>query len=94
MVEIEVSVAHARSGDLELTLSRTGGATDLLHPPHACLDPGTGATRCSALDAFVFTSVRHLDEPADGVWTLTVKDLVSGTTGTFHSWKLRLYGRP
>ncbi len=94
VVEIEVSVAHARSGDLELTLSRTGGATDLLHPPHGCLDPGTGATRCSALDAFVFTSVRHLDEPADGVWTLTVKDLVSGTTGTFHSWKLRLYGRP
>ncbi|MFZ5438571.1 MAG: proprotein convertase P-domain-containing protein, partial [Myxococcota bacterium] len=92
-VEIEVTIAHARSGDLELTLSKSGGAVDVLHPPHGCLDPDTGAMTCSNIDGFVFTTVRHLDEPADGTWTLSVKDRRSGTTGTLTSWKLRVYGR-
>jgi kexin len=93
VVEIEVTIAHARSGDLELTLSRSGGASDVLHPPHGCLDPDTNQQKCSNIDAFVFTSMRHLDEPADGTWTLTAKDRRTGTVGTFTSWKLRVFGR-
>lgn len=93
VVEIEVTATHARSGDLEVTLSRAGGVSDVLHPQHTCLDPSNGSATCATMDAFVFTSMRHLDEPADGTWTLTVKDRRSGTVGTFASWTLRVFGR-
>ena len=67
----------------------------MLHPLHTCTDPKTSAaTLCSDIDGFVFTSVRHLDEPADGEWTLTVTDLRSGTVGTLAKWQLRIFGSP
>lgn len=95
IVEVEVSIAHGRTGDLEIFLEKAGGALDLLHPHHSCVDPETGRpVSCSDIDGYVFTSVRHLDEPADGQWTLSVKDRRQGTTGTLVSWRLRLYGRP
>jgi kexin len=93
VIEVEISVTHARTADLEIILRKSGGAQDVLMPLHDCSDPNTGATTpCSDIDAFVFTSVRHLDEPADGQWTLTVKDRRAGTTGTLTSWQLRIYG--
>ncbi|MFO0601347.1 MAG: S8 family serine peptidase [Myxococcaceae bacterium] len=94
VMEIELTITHARSGDLEVVLSRSGGGVnDVLHPTHGCFNPDTNQMTCNDLDAFVFTTVRHLDEPADGTWTLTVKDKRTGTTGTLVSWKLRIYGR-
>ena len=50
-------------------------------------------TKSIAGNAFVFTSVRHLDEPADGQWTLVVKDRRAATVGSITSWQLRIYGR-
>ncbi len=95
VIELELTVTHARSADLEIQLQRSGGASDLLHPLHACADPQTfDPAPCSDIDAFVFTSVRHLDEPADGEWRLVVKDRKAGTVGTLTSWQLRIYGRP
>lgn len=92
-IEVELTVPHQRSGDLEIVLSKNGTVSDLLHPSHSCLDPDTGSTQCSDIDAFVFMSVRHLDEAADGLWTLTVRDRRANNTGTFASWKLRIFGR-
>ncbi len=93
VIELQLTVTHARSSDLEVVLTRVGGATDVLHPLHTCTDPATGAaTPCSDIDNFVFTSVRHLDEPADGQWTLTVTDRRTGTVGTLASWQLRIFG--
>lgn len=94
-IEIEVTAPHARSGDLEIILTRSGmpSVNDVLHPPHSCFDPDTNSNDCSDIDAFVFTSVRHLDEPADGTWTLSIRDRRSNNTGTFASWKLRIFGR-
>ena len=86
-IEIEVDVDHANSGDVEITLERPGSVSDLLHPTHNC------GTACSDIDHFVFGSVRHLDEAADGTWTLAVKDRRSGTVGTFAGWTIRIYGR-
>jgi subtilisin-like proprotein convertase family protein len=92
VVEAEVTITHAHSGELEVTLSN-GTTQSVLHPRHDCLDPDTMSTQCADIDAYVFTSVRHLDEPADGTWTLTVKDRKTGVTGTFNGWKLRVFGR-
>ena len=92
-VEVELTIAHTRTSDLEILLQKSGGAQDVLHPLHTCTDPNSGSpTPCTQIDAFVFTSVRHLDEPADGPWTLIVRDRAAGITGTLTSWKLRLYG--
>lgn len=92
-MEIELTAPHQRSGDLEIVLSKSGTVSDVLHPPHSCLDPDTNSRQCSDINAFVFMSVRHLDEAADGTWTLTLRDRKTGNTGTFGSWKLRIFGR-
>lgn len=95
VVELELTITHTRTADLEIFLEKSGGASDLLHPLHGCVDPETfDPAPCSDIDAFVFMSVRHLDEPADGQWTLVVKDRRAGTVGTITSWQLRIFGRP
>lgn len=94
-VEILVTLDHARSGDLGLEVQKAGGARDVLLEPHRCqLDQVTGLEVCSTLTAYPFGSTRHLDEPADGVWTLTVHDERTGTAGSLVSWQLVLHGRP
>lgn len=92
-VEIEITIAHTRTADLEILLQKSGGVTDTLHPLHGCVDANFAPGPCSDIDGFVFNSVRHLDEPADGQWTLVVKDRRAGTVGTLTSWKLRIFGR-
>lgn len=94
VIEVELTITHANSADLEIVLQKNGGASDVLYGFHGCVDPDTfNSGPCSDLDAFVFTSVRHLDEPADGLWTLVVKDRRAGTVGTIARWQLRIYGR-
>lgn len=87
VVEVTVTITHPATGDLELRLVH-GGTRSLLHPAHRCM--GT----CSPINGFVFTSVRHLDEPADGEWRLEVRDAAAQDVGRFVSWKLALFGRP
>jgi kexin len=94
VIEVELTIDHTRTSDLEISLQKSGGASDLLYPFHSCVDPDTfNPGPCSDIDAFVFTSVRHLDEPADGQWTLVAKDRRSATVGSITSWQLRIYGR-
>jgi kexin len=86
-VEITFSALdHPRSGDLEITLTSPTGAVSRLAETHAC-------SPCTPHNGWIFGSARHLGEGADGNWTLTVKDLATGSTGTFQSWRLKFYGR-
>jgi subtilisin-like proprotein convertase family protein len=86
-VEVTVTITHTNSGDLDVRLVHSGGVSSRLHPNHAC-------SPCSAIDDFTFSSVRHLDEPGDGTWTLEVRDAAAQDVGRLVSWKLALYGRP
>lgn len=93
-VELIPTIPHTRTGDLEIVLSKQGGATDVVHAQHRCIpDDVTGAEVCSTIAEYPFGIVRHLDEPADGDWTLTVRDRWAGNTGRLQSWKLVIYGR-
>jgi subtilisin-like proprotein convertase family protein len=93
-IEVEVTAPHPRSGDLSITLAKTGGATDALHHTHRCEpDEQTRQESCAPLNRTVFGTVRHLDEGADGTWTLSVRDGRANSTGTLSSWRLRFYGR-
>ncbi|MBE2250439.1 MAG: S8 family serine peptidase [Myxococcus sp.] len=87
VVEVTVTITHSNSGDLDVRLVHTGGVFSRLHPNHAC-------NPCSAINAFTFTSLRHLDEPGDGRWTLEVRDAAPQDVGRLVSWKLALWGRP
>jgi subtilisin family serine protease len=98
-VEVVVSLAHDRRGDLEIQLvSPTGVVSSLatLEP----LDDGAVAWPSGAAvplgsrgyAAWPFTSVRHWGEGSTGTWNVVVKDLAAGTTGTIQSVELRLHG--
>ncbi len=93
-VEAIVTITHPRSGDLTVTLEKTGGTHSVLHPQHRCIPDSHNTETCSDIDQFIFGSTRHLDEPGDGVWTLKVKDGRASKTGSLVSWQLKLYGRP
>ena len=97
-IEITFSAMnHTYSGDLEITLTSSASvappaspsarAVSRLAEQHFCVD-----NMCTAYDAWVFGSARHLGEAADGNWTLTVRDLGTLGTGTFQSWGLKFYG--
>ena len=74
----------------------TTGTISRLSEQHFCVDPSVSPPVVVACDVayneWVFSSVRHLGEAADGDWILTVKDLFAADTGTFQTWSLKFYG--
>jgi kexin len=96
-MEITFSAAdHTYMGDLEVTLSHTGGATSRLAETHACLDTSSPplVVACTApYNGWVFGSSAHLGESPAGTWTLTVTDRGAGDTGHLQSWGMKFYGR-
>lgn len=77
---------HAYAADLQLVLIAPSGTQSTLAEPHGCQRP------CTPYDGWRFGVARHLDEPADGVWRLVVKDLQAQDSGTFQSWQITVYG--
>ena len=100
-VEVTFSAMdHPNAGDLEIILTSPDGTQSILAQTHQCYEKRWDgekyvfiAVQCNATyEHWTFSSVRHLGESADGEWTLTVKDGTAGNTGTFQSWKLKVYG--
>ncbi len=83
-VQVVLTAPHARLGDLRVVLTSPGGFTSVLADMRN--DFSTG------YNGYVFTSVRHWDERSHGVWSVRVSDLRAGTTGTFTSWQVKVYG--
>lgn len=83
---------HTYSGDLTVTLTSPSGTTSTLAATHVCRTTSGTQGSCTAYNAWRFGSAGHLGEPADGTWTLTVKDLASVDVGNLQSWSLKFYG--
>ncbi|MCE9595645.1 MAG: S8 family serine peptidase [Planctomycetes bacterium] len=77
---------HTYSPDLQVVLTSPSGTASVLADHH--LAPHGP----QAYDDLVFGTTRLLDEPADGTWTLTVRDLEGGDVGTFQTWGLSILG--
>jgi proprotein convertase subtilisin/kexin type 2 len=77
---------HPHSGDLRIVLTSPSGTEQVLAELHSC------SGRCTPYDGWRFGIAHYLDEPADGVWKISVQDLAATDTGTFQSWQLTLYG--
>lgn len=78
---------HPYVGDLQVVLVSPSGSQSVLS------DANFAVNQASSYDDWVFGTNVHLDEPADGAWTLVVRDLGAGDIGTFNSWGLRIRGR-
>lgn len=78
---------HDYAADLQIVLISPSGTQSILASPHGC----QGGS-CPAYNGWRFGVARHLDEPADGVWQLVVKDMQPADSGTFQSWQVTLYG--
>jgi proprotein convertase subtilisin/kexin type 2 len=105
-VELTVTSNHPEFGDLKITLtspSSSNPSTAALR--HACentnFDTNTGTSTTvfngscgpGLLNGYTFGIVRHLGEPADGVWTLNMADgNGNAKVGNLQSWSLKIYG--
>jgi subtilisin-like proprotein convertase family protein/rhodanese-related sulfurtransferase len=85
-IEVAFHATHSYRGDLQVILVSPDGTESVL-AEQRLEDDGDD------YENWRFTSARHWDESARGNWTLIVKDLNGqGTTGTFNSWRLTVYG--
>lgn len=96
-IEVRFTADHSYSGDLQVDLISPNGLQSRLANARVCVeDPFAevpAVTDCGRYDGWQFGSVRHLNEPAAGNWTLRVADLQAGDTGTFRAWQMRIWGR-
>jgi subtilisin-like proprotein convertase family protein len=91
-VEVILNAAHSYGGDLRVSLTSPNGLVSTFASERICAG-ASGQDNCGAYDDWQFGSVRHLDEPAGGSWTLTLADAQLDDVGTFQNWSLRFFGR-
>jgi subtilisin-like proprotein convertase family protein len=90
-VEVALNISHTWIGDLIVSLEGPGGTSStLVNRPGVSSSSAYGSNQ----DNIVFTtdSVHFWGETAQGNWTLTVKDMVSGDVGTLNSWSISFIG--
>ncbi len=90
-VEVDFEATHAYGGDLRVELVSPNGLVSVLANERIC--DGAGDACGAYSPAWTFASVRHLEEPSGGNWTLRVTDAQNGDTGTWVRWNLRFWGR-
>jgi kexin len=78
--------SHSYAGDLRIVLTSPSGTEQILAEPHFC------DTRCAPYDGWRFGIAHYLDEPADGVWKISVQDRRAVDIGVFQSWQVTVYG--
>ncbi len=83
-VEVIFDADHNARGDLEVSLVSPSGTISYLSTQHS--DNGNNYNN------WRFSTVHNWDEDSAGVWTLNVKDLDSGTDGTWNNWRMTIYG--
>lgn len=85
-VELVLNATMTYVGDLKITLTSPSGSQSLLAVNRA--DPTDNYVN------YVFTSVRHWDEPVAGTWTINIADLAAQDVATWTNYEFRLQGTP
>jgi subtilisin-like proprotein convertase family protein len=86
---VNVNIAHPSGGDLQLVLTAPDGTTVILQNQSTDRAPFTQVTYGVDADSFERLDVFH-GRPANGRWTLTVRDLQPQNLGTLLSWSLAI----
>lgn len=84
-VQVFFDSDHTFIGDLRIVLRSPSGTESVLNVPHSM-------TQAAGLENYTFSTMRHLDEPSNGTWTLKVSDEFATDTGTLRTWGLVVYG--
>lgn len=86
-VEVTFNATHDYRGDIEVVLVSPAGTTVPLMRERGGDGSGSG------FNDWVFTATTFWDEPADGTWTLQVRDTYpTSDDGVWQDWQLRLHG--
>ena len=80
------AASHPYSGDLRIVLTSPSGTELVLADTHFC------DSRCAPYNGWRFGIAHLLDEAADGVWKISVKDGAADDVGNFDNWQLTVYG--
>jgi Ca2+-binding RTX toxin-like protein len=93
-VEVKLDIDHTRIGDLTVKLiSPDGTESILVDRPKEVPDYLDNNAQNPDYIYFVLDSTNSWGELSSGNWTLEVKDNLSGETGIFNDWELRIYGK-
>jgi len=82
-VVVVADITHPAFRQLDITLTSPAGTVSRLAVP------GVGGGASPGVNQLA--TVLLLNEAVDGTWTLRVKDLAAGSTGSLASWFLRIY---
>jgi len=85
-VDVYFTATHPFWGDLQVVLTSPEGTQSVL------ADASNTAGAASNYNDWRFGVARCLGEDSQGTWTLTVRDLQAGDTGTFDAWSVKAYG--
>ena len=86
-LSVNVNIVHPSRGDLQIVLTGPDGTTAVLQNPSSDHSAATQVTYGVDTDPAEPLDVFH-GHTANGRWTLTVRDLQSGNSGTLLSWSL------
>jgi subtilisin-like proprotein convertase family protein len=86
---VNVNIAHPSRGDLQIVLTAPDGTMVILQNQSTDRAPFTQVTYGIDADSFERLDVFH-GRPANGRWTLTVRDLQPQNAGTLLSWSLAI----
>ena len=94
-VEVGLSIAHPRIGDLVVSISSPSGIEAILmdrplYDQDKQQVDDFGSTKENV--QYLFTAARFWGEDPKGTWLLKVRDAASGQSGTLSSWTLHLSG--
>jgi len=84
-VEVITNITHARRGDLEVILVSPSGTRSTLMRVRPFDD-------VESVGSWRYSSNQFWGETATGLWTLEVRDHVTGNIGTLDTWELFLNG--
>ena len=93
-VDVTVRSSHTGVGDLAITITSPSGTVRTLALQHTCRDAMTAVVPCGGWNGGVwrFGVAQLVDEPADGTWTLTIRDEGAGGTGSLTGWSIGASG--
>ncbi len=90
-VEVDLNLSHSWIGDLRVTLTSPDGTESVLVNRPGVSGSSTFGTDQDNIN-FTLSSTNHWGEDGVGLWTLEVRDSVTGDAGVLNDWTLSLYG--
>jgi len=82
-IAVVLTINHSCCEELDIKLISPSGTSSTLVQKHFA---------STVYDEWMFSSVRHWGESAEGQWTLEIQDKTSGCSGSLKEWQLLIYG--